>query len=348
MLRDVTVDAIAYDWTRRLLFYSTPKIDSVSGHVGVVDVATGRRAVLRVLDCPRGLAVSPASFALYVTLWCGPRPGVYTMRMDGADFRLLIDPSGLPGHLAIDLSQSPERLYWTDARNRGVYSGTVEGHDLRAHIHQMLPFDLSLFQDRLYFTDMRLGKLYSTSKFASNSPIDDSKLSAHSVLSVTAYHSLLQPPSSALLPDCACQHICLAPSTGEPTCLCDVSYRMDPASGQCVNSTSSLKATGDLRSPAAFPSPPADMAKSQEVPVGSELEGRVGSIAGIVIGAMCVCLIFGVAVAMYCLRMQDRHSLSVNLSSDVSHSTKDVGSMPKVNSRTPLTECEIDMDNSKF
>ncbi|PAA51648.1 hypothetical protein BOX15_Mlig005425g2 [Macrostomum lignano] len=339
ILNYTVIDAIAYDWTRGLLFYTRPKnifVDNDSGYIGVINVTSGRQAVVRVLDCPRGLVLDPELFTVYFTMWCGQQPGIYSMRMDGSEFRLLFNPSTLPGYLAIDTAQSPARLYWTDVRHNGIYSANVKGRDMRVHLRTGKYHDLAVFEDKLYMTHLHEGRLYQTNKFVPESPIEMLNISSNSMLAVSVYHSLMQPRPRGQLPQCDCQHICLAPPSGKATCLCDINYRAESNgnSTNCVAKPGRGRLSGPL-TPSLEQLGSADA--NREADNQQPAEARVGSIAGIVIGALCVCLILGVALAMYCLRVQDRQSISLVGEAG--------GGMSKVSSKTPLTECEIDVEH---
>uniref|UniRef100_A0A1I8FEH3 EGF-like domain-containing protein n=1 Tax=Macrostomum lignano TaxID=282301 RepID=A0A1I8FEH3_9PLAT len=155
---------------------------------------SGGVGVLLNVDHGRGLAADPARGLLYISLWCGARPGLYTL----AHGRLRAAPAadwrpGAPDRLALDSEQG--RLYWLDMELRGVFFRQAQRRAIwhMGSGYDGIPLGLAQFEDRLLWSDLRAGAVYSIDKFAGQ-PLKLVLPPEHSgsVLSAVVYHSVRQ------------------------------------------------------------------------------------------------------------------------------------------------------------
>uniref|UniRef100_A0A1I8FRV1 FAM194 domain-containing protein n=1 Tax=Macrostomum lignano TaxID=282301 RepID=A0A1I8FRV1_9PLAT len=210
-----------------------------SGGVGVLNVDHGRTPGWPGSPA-QGPGCGPGQGLLYISLWCGARPGLYTLRMDGSELRpLLTGGRARAGHLALDSEQG--RLYWLDMELRGVFSARLNGSDRRAIWHMGSGYD-----------GIPLGPGAVRGPPALERPARRRRLlhrqirgqplklvlppeHSGSVLSAVVYHSVrqaLEVRRAAGGATCG-GHICIQ-AGGSPVCLCDqLSVMKD---GVCVPS----------------------------------------------------------------------------------------------------------------
>lgn len=362
LMRNSVLDAIAYDWTRALLFYSVPEapagLNSSSGGIGVLNVDSGKHAWLARLTCPRGLAADPASGLLYISLWCGKSPGLYTMRMDGSELRpIIVGGRASPGHIALDSEQG--RIYWMDMALRGVYSAKLDGSDQRAIWHMGpgydgVPLGLAQFEDRLLWSDLRAGAVFSIDKF-SGQPMKQvlrAPAGSRQVLSAVVYHSAKQVMGGrAGSRRCNCSgDICIRiGDVGAPVCLCDDASLM--RQGVCVPSAAKPDAAGLNVQPNERKQAPvaAESVANHDDSMAAEQRQSV-LIAAVTVSVLLICLVAGVALAVVCLRRHHRMWRGVGGSGvgvGGGSSASEGPGLPKINSRSKLTAHEVNQDEDQ-
>uniref|UniRef100_A0A672JBW6 Low density lipoprotein receptor-related protein 2b n=1 Tax=Salarias fasciatus TaxID=181472 RepID=A0A672JBW6_SALFA len=137
------VDAMAYDWTSKVLFWTSSTYGAV---VAFKVTDKSRRNIVTGLRYPKGIAVHPSAGYLFWSDWY--RPAVimrgYT---DGSNAIPLVNTTlGWPYGLALDYSM--DRLYWVDSLLDQVGSIRTDGGDRQmfTNIGQITqPFSLTVY-----------------------------------------------------------------------------------------------------------------------------------------------------------------------------------------------------------
>uniref|UniRef100_A0A1I8JQK7 Low-density lipoprotein receptor-related protein 5 n=1 Tax=Macrostomum lignano TaxID=282301 RepID=A0A1I8JQK7_9PLAT len=234
LMRDAVLDAIAYDWTRGLLFYLVPDAADARNNSGGVGVLNAH--------LPKGPGCGPGQGLLYISLWCAPGPACTPCAMDGSELRpLLTGGRGAPGRLALDSEQG--RLYWLDMELRGVFSagstartGGPSGTWAAATTASRWAWRSSRTAAALE-RDLRRPAPFTPSTNSRGQPLKLVLPPEHSgsVLSAVVYHSCgrrWEVRRAAGGARCG-GHICIQ-AGGSPVCLCDqLSVMKD---GVCVPS----------------------------------------------------------------------------------------------------------------
>uniref|UniRef100_A0A6A7FMH6 Prolow-density lipoprotein receptor-related protein 1-like n=4 Tax=Hirondellea gigas TaxID=1518452 RepID=A0A6A7FMH6_9CRUS len=191
---------------------------------------------------PDDLVLDPNSGRMFWTSASksGSGGGVQTSLMNGRERGfLLTGQSHYTTGLAIDYPAN--RLYWTDAKQRAIYTTKLDGSDkhlVKAFIGLGHPHKLSVFEDSVYFSMSDNSRIYSLHKFGGHAH-NLTLLSQYTlkVLDLTLVHEHRQdaaadnPCSSN---PCSEGQACVLGSYRQHSCLCPLNSSSPECNGRCL------------------------------------------------------------------------------------------------------------------
>ena len=237
-----TPKGLAVDWINQNVYW----IDLETKSVRLVNYITGNTLTVinSVLDKPGDIVVDPDSGKLFLTD-CGSNPKIYTARLDGSDFKPLVEKKILwPSALTIDYPA--RRLYWTDLKSRTIESVRLDG--MKRHLITKImpklgkPYRLEVFEDTIYLTTYRINKILKINKFGKG----NISTVAEEVLSVTDLVIMQENKHDKLYTSNPCSDnpcekygekvVCISiPGEGQKLthkCVCSVGYQ--ERNGKCA------------------------------------------------------------------------------------------------------------------
>ena len=231
-------DGIAVDWITKNVYFTESSANRIDMfYEDILGNHTYRASVIsQGLRSPRGITLDPRVGYMFITDW-GRSPKVLRARMDGSNVTLIVrDKLGWPNSITIDYKQNI--VYWIDARfdyidavdyNGGNRRTLIKGKQWVPH-----PFAITMLYDYIYFTDwIKKGIVRVHKNNGSDYFLIHKNLSRP--MDMHAYHISRQPeaPNPCAIKKGGCQHICVIKHTNKSSCLCDVSYVLNPDGKTC-------------------------------------------------------------------------------------------------------------------
>lgn len=231
------IDAMAYDWTSKVLFWTTTSYKSVEAFK-VTDKS--RKNIVAGLSNPKGIAVHPSAGYLFWSDWY--RPAVIMRGFtDGSNAVPLVNTTlGWPYGLAIDYST--DRLYWVDAQLLVVGHIHIHGHDRQtlSNVGQITqPFSLTVYSDYLYISDTRTGAVFEMRKRDGGG----SSMIRHGItgiMNTKAYTADLHSSNTSECnssPNGHCSHFCFPIPSGR-VCGCPYGMKLNTNHRDCIDDDS--------------------------------------------------------------------------------------------------------------
>uniref|UniRef100_A0AAY5KVE9 EGF-like domain-containing protein n=1 Tax=Esox lucius TaxID=8010 RepID=A0AAY5KVE9_ESOLU len=231
-------EAMAYDWTSKVLFWTSSNYRVVVAF-GVNDKS--RRDIVTDLKNPRGLAIHPSEGYLFWSDWY--RPAVIMRSWtDGSNAVPLINTTlGWPNGLAIDYKNN--RLYWVDALLDQIGHVDINGYDRQmfSYIGQITqPFSLTIQAEYLFVSDTRTRSVFRMQKRDGGEIIPIRK-GISGILNVKAYTSQtneLYNSQCNMVPNGHCSHFCFPAPSSSRVCGCPYGMKLQPNQRDCVKDDS--------------------------------------------------------------------------------------------------------------
>ncbi|XP_051771492.1 low-density lipoprotein receptor-related protein 2 [Ctenopharyngodon idella] len=233
-----SVESMAYDWTSKILFWTSSTYRTVSAFK-VTDGS--RRDIVKNLNYPRGIAVHPSAGYLFWSDWY--RPAVITKAYtDGSNAVPLINTTlGWPNGLAVDYLM--DRLYWVDAQLDRIEHVSIDGLDRQAFssIGQIThPFSLTIHTDHLFVSDWRMNSVFRMRKRDGGENIILRK-GISGIMNVKAYSADLQDLFKSrcnLISNGRCSHFCFPTPASNRVCGCPYGMKLQENQRDCVKDDS--------------------------------------------------------------------------------------------------------------
>uniref|UniRef100_A0A3P8ZIX3 EGF-like domain-containing protein n=1 Tax=Esox lucius TaxID=8010 RepID=A0A3P8ZIX3_ESOLU len=231
-------EAMAYDWTSKVLFWTSSNYRVVVAF-GVNDKS--RRDIVTDLKNPRGLAIHPSEGYLFWSDWY--RPAVIMRSWtDGSNAVPLINTTlGWPNGLAIDYKNN--RLYWVDALLDQIGHVDINGYDRQmfSYIGQITqPFSLTIQAEYLFVSDTRTRSVFRMQKRDGGEIIPIRK-GISGILNVKAYTADLHGMYNSqcnMVPNGHCSHFCFPAPSSSRVCGCPYGMKLQPNQRDCVKDDS--------------------------------------------------------------------------------------------------------------
>uniref|UniRef100_A0A3B4B3M5 Low density lipoprotein receptor-related protein 2b n=1 Tax=Periophthalmus magnuspinnatus TaxID=409849 RepID=A0A3B4B3M5_9GOBI len=234
-----SVDAMAYDWTSKVLFWTSSSYRIVAA-LRVTDKS--RRDIVTGVRNPKGIAVHPmAGYLFWSDLY---RPAVimraYT---DGSNAVPLVNTTlGLPYGIALDYLTS--RLYWTDSLLDQIGSINIAGSDRQtfSNLGQITqPYSLTVYLGMyyLYVSDTRTRAIFEMRKRDGGGNIMV-RQGINSIINIKAYTADTQVGNNQcnMVPNGHCSHFCFpTPSYGR-VCGCPFGMKLQANQRDCIKDDS--------------------------------------------------------------------------------------------------------------
>uniref|UniRef100_A0A665WHY5 Low density lipoprotein receptor-related protein 2b n=1 Tax=Echeneis naucrates TaxID=173247 RepID=A0A665WHY5_ECHNA len=231
-----TVDAMAYDWTSKVLFWTSSTYRSVAAF-RVTDKS--RRDIVTGLRNPKGIAVHPSAGYLFWSDWY--RPAVIMRGFtDGSNAVPLVNTTlGWPNGLSVDYIM--DRLYWVDSLLDQIVHIGIEGLDKQifSNIGQITqPYSLTIY-----------------SGGSPNSPTTDSRIfemrkrdgggnimirqGVTGIMNVKAYTADLHSSNRCnMVPNGLCSHFCFPTPSFSRVCGCPYGMKLQANQRDCIKDDS--------------------------------------------------------------------------------------------------------------
>uniref|UniRef100_A0A3B4FXS2 Low-density lipoprotein receptor-related protein 2 n=1 Tax=Pundamilia nyererei TaxID=303518 RepID=A0A3B4FXS2_9CICH len=231
------VDAMAYDWTSKVLFWTTSTYSSV---VAFRVTDKSRRDIVTGLGNPKGIAVHPSAY-LFWSDWY--RPAVIMRGFtDGSNAVPLVNTTlGWPFGLAVDYN---DRLYWVDTLLDQIGHIDIEGSDRQTftNIGQITqPYSLTVYT-YLYVSDTRTSAIFEMRKRDGGGNIMV-RQGITGIMNIKAYtadlHSLTAFNSRCnMLPNGHCSHFCFPTPNFGRVCGCPYGMKLQSNQRDCIKDDS--------------------------------------------------------------------------------------------------------------
>uniref|UniRef100_A0A3P8VV89 EGF-like domain-containing protein n=1 Tax=Cynoglossus semilaevis TaxID=244447 RepID=A0A3P8VV89_CYNSE len=235
------VEALAYDWISKNLYWTDPRYRSIS----VMKVADkSRRTIIQNLNNPRAIVVHPLIGYIFWTDWYRPAK-IMRAWGDGSHAQPIVNTTlGWPNGLAIDWSAM--RLYWVDAFFDKIEHSNFDGTNRLSldRISQIShPFGLTIFEGSYaYFTDWRLGGIIRVRKTDGGEMVIIRRGISH-IMHVKSFSSSTQIGSNLCNrqtnPNGDCSHFCFPAPDSLRVCGCPYGMKLSPNQQTCVEDPSS-------------------------------------------------------------------------------------------------------------
>uniref|UniRef100_A0A671UNK4 Low density lipoprotein receptor-related protein 2b n=1 Tax=Sparus aurata TaxID=8175 RepID=A0A671UNK4_SPAAU len=219
-----SIDAMAYDWTSKVLFWTTSTYRSVVAYritdKSRLDIVTGLRY-------PKGIAVHPGVGFLFWSDWY--RPAVIMRAFTDGKTRI---------------SRIKTMLYWVDAELKQVGHISVYGTDRQTftNLGQITqPFSLTIYTDYLYVSDTRTRGIFEMRKRDGGGNIMI-RQGITGIMNIKAYTADLHSSNNLckcnILPNGRCSHFCFpTPSYGR-VCGCPYGMKLQVNQRDCIKDDS--------------------------------------------------------------------------------------------------------------
>ncbi|XP_036394518.1 low-density lipoprotein receptor-related protein 2 [Megalops cyprinoides] len=232
------VESMAYDWTSKVLFWTSSSYRSVTAFK-VMDKS--RRDIATDLKNPRGIAVHPSAGYLFWSDWY--RPAVITRAFtDGSNAIPLINTTlGWPNGITIDYMLN--RVYWVDALLNQIEHVGLDGQDRQtfSNIGQIThPFSLTIHTDHLFVSDWRINGVFRLRK-RDGGDILPIRKGIDGVMNVKAYSASLHSTFGSKcnqIPNGRCSHFCFPTPSSSRVCGCPYGMKLQANQRDCVKDDS--------------------------------------------------------------------------------------------------------------
>ncbi|CAG12634.1 unnamed protein product [Tetraodon nigroviridis] len=230
------IDAMAYDWTSNILFWTTSTYQSV---VAFKVTDKSRRDIVTGLRYPKGIAVHPSAGYLFWSDWY--RPAVIMRAFtDGSNAIPLVNTTlGWPYGLALDYIT--DRLYWVDSQLDQVGHIDIQGSDRQTftNIGEITqPYSLTVYTDYLYVADTRTRSIYEMRKRDGGGSVVVRR-GITAIMNIKAYtpelHSCIRctkPPNGQ------CSHFCFPVPPFSRKCGCPYGMKLQDNKRDCIKDDS--------------------------------------------------------------------------------------------------------------
>ncbi|XP_069081387.1 low-density lipoprotein receptor-related protein 2 [Pleurodeles waltl] len=235
-----SVEALAFDWISKNLYWTDPRYRSIS----VMKLADkSRRAIVQNLNNPRSIVVHPVIGYIFWTDWFRPAK-IMRAWCDGSHALPIVNTTlGWPNGLAIDWSSL--RLYWVDAFFDKIEHSTFDGSDRRTldRISQMThPYGLTIFGGFAYVTDWRLGGIIRVRK-TDGGEMTVIRRGISNIKDVKSFDANSQTGSNycnrQANPNGDCSHFCYPVPNMQRVCGCPYGMKLSSNQLTCVDDPSS-------------------------------------------------------------------------------------------------------------
>uniref|UniRef100_A0AAQ5Z5D7 Low-density lipoprotein receptor-related protein 2 n=1 Tax=Amphiprion ocellaris TaxID=80972 RepID=A0AAQ5Z5D7_AMPOC len=230
------VDAMAYDWTSKVLFWTTTSYKSV---VAFRVIDKSRRDIVTGLRNPKGIAVHPSAGFLFWSDWY--RPAVIMRGFtDGSNAIPLVNTTlGWPYGLALDYVN--DRLYWVDSLLDQIGHIDIEGTDRKTftNIGQITqPYSLTVYSDFLYVSDTRTRGIFEMRKRDGGGNIMI-RQGISGIMNVKAYTADLHSSNRCnMVPNGHCSHFCFPTPSFTRVCGCPYGMKLQSNQRDCIKDDS--------------------------------------------------------------------------------------------------------------
>ncbi|XP_015230707.1 PREDICTED: low-density lipoprotein receptor-related protein 2-like [Cyprinodon variegatus] len=233
-----SVDAMAYDWTSKVLFWTTSTYRAV---VAFRITDKSRRDIVTGLRYPKGIAMHPSAGYLFWSDWY--RPAVIMRAYpDGSNAIPLVNTTlGSPYGLALDYVM--DRLYWVDSLLDQVGHISIEGTDRQTFtsIGQITqPYSLTVYSDYLYISDTRTRAIFEMRKRDAGGSIMI-RQGVTGIMNLKAYtadlHSTYKSRCNTV-PNGLCSHFCFPTPSFTRVCGCPYGMKLDANQRDCIKDDS--------------------------------------------------------------------------------------------------------------
>uniref|UniRef100_A0A3Q3MKS2 Low-density lipoprotein receptor-related protein 2 n=1 Tax=Mastacembelus armatus TaxID=205130 RepID=A0A3Q3MKS2_9TELE len=230
------IDAMAYDWTSEVLFWTTSTYRSV---VAFRVTDKSRRDIVTGLKSPKGIAVHPSVGYLFWSDWY--RPAVIMRGFtDGSNAVPLVNTTlGRPYGLAVDFMMN--RLYWVDSLLSQIGHINIEGYDRQTftNIGQITqPYSLTIFSDYLYVSDTRTRAVFEMRKRdgGGNNMI---RQGINGIMNVKAYTADVRNSNRCnMVANGFCSHFCFPLPSFSRVCGCPYGMKLQANHRDCIKDDS--------------------------------------------------------------------------------------------------------------
>ncbi|XP_047465711.1 low-density lipoprotein receptor-related protein 2 [Mugil cephalus] len=233
-----TVDAMAYDWTSNVLFWTTSTYRAV---VAFKVTDKSRRDIVTGLRYPKGIAVHPGAGYLFWSDWY--RPAVIMRSFtDGSNAVPLVNTTlGWPFGLAVDYLM--DRIYWVDSLLDQIGHVDTQGHDRQTftNIGQITqPYSLTIYSDYLYVSDTRTRGIYEMRKRdgGGNIMIRQGITGILNIKSYTADLQNLVTSRCSMVLNGYCSHFCFPTPSFSRVCGCPYGMKLQTNQRDCIKDDS--------------------------------------------------------------------------------------------------------------
>ncbi|XP_054913786.1 low-density lipoprotein receptor-related protein 2 isoform X1 [Poeciliopsis prolifica] len=233
-----TVDAMAYDWTSKVLFWTTSTYRAV---VAFRVTDKSKKNIVTGLRYPKGIAIHPSAGYLFWSDWY--RPAVIMKAFpDGSNAVPLVNTTlGWPFGLALDYVM--DRLYWVDSLLDQVGHISIHGTDRKTftNIGQITqPYSLTVYSDYLYISDTRTRAIFEMRKRDAGGSIMI-RQGVTGILNLKAYsadlHSTFNSRCNAV-PNGLCSHFCFPTPSFSRVCGCPYGMKLQANQRDCIKDDS--------------------------------------------------------------------------------------------------------------
>uniref|UniRef100_A0A3B4ZUY4 Low-density lipoprotein receptor-related protein 2-like n=1 Tax=Stegastes partitus TaxID=144197 RepID=A0A3B4ZUY4_9TELE len=232
------VDAMAYDWTSNVLFWTTTTYKAV---VAFRVTDKSRRDIVTALRNPKGIAVHPSAGFLFWSDWY--RPAVIMRSFtDGSNAIPLINTTlARPYGLAVDYAN--DRLYWVDSFLDQIGHTDLEGNDRQtfSNLGQITePLSLTVYADYLYVSDARTRGIFEMRKRdgGRNTMIRQGITGIMNVKAYTADLHSTYTSRCSMVPNGHCSHFCFPTPSFSRVCGCPYGMKLQSNQRDCIKDDS--------------------------------------------------------------------------------------------------------------
>ncbi|TDG98033.1 hypothetical protein EPR50_G00214030 [Perca flavescens] len=233
-----TIDAMAYDWTSKVLFWTTSTYKTV---VAFRVTDKSRRDIVTGIRNPKGIAVHPSAGYLFWSDWY--RPAVIMRGFtDGSNAVPLVNTTlGWPYGLSVDYVM--DRLYWVDSQLDQIGHIGIEGYDRQTftNIGQITqPYSLTIFSDYLYVSDTRTRAVFEMRKRDGGGNVMI-RQGITGIMNVKAYTADLHSTFTSrcnMVPNGRCSHFCFPTPSYNRVCGCPYGMKLQSNQRDCIKDDS--------------------------------------------------------------------------------------------------------------
>uniref|UniRef100_A0A8C6P698 Low density lipoprotein receptor-related protein 2b n=1 Tax=Nothobranchius furzeri TaxID=105023 RepID=A0A8C6P698_NOTFU len=234
-----SIDAMAYDWTSKVLFWTTTTYRAI---VAFRVTDKSRRDIVTGLRNPKGIAVHPSAGYLFWSDWY--RPAVIMKAFtDGSNAVPLVNTTlGWPYGLALDYVM--DRLYWVDSLLDQIGHIGIEGTDRQTftNIGQITqPYSLTVYSGDVMLQPFTLFKgssgIFEMRKSDGGGNIMI-RQGVPGVMNIKAYTDKPTDCRCNVVPNGLCSHFCFPTPSFSRVCGCPYGMKLQPNQRDCIKDES--------------------------------------------------------------------------------------------------------------